>query len=87
MVDVEFLNAKFLQAMNDIGRYGNDKYGKESFHYRQKTGDRSRGVLARAKPDAIAAHAREHFEMYIAANFMTTSTLASISLHLSRLTQ
>jgi hypothetical protein len=65
MVDVEFLNAKFLQAMNDIGRYGNEKYGKESFHYRQKTGDRSRGVLARAKPDAIAAHAREHFEMYM----------------------
>jgi hypothetical protein len=56
-----FLNAKFLEAMNDIGRYGNEKYGKDSFHQRAKAGDRSRGTLDRAKPEVIAKHASDHF--------------------------
>ncbi len=57
----KFLNAKFLKAMNDIGRYGNEKYGKDSFHQRAKIGDRSRGTLDRTKPEAIAKHAADHF--------------------------
>ena len=61
----EFLNLKFLEAMNDIGRYGNDKYGPDSFHQRQQSGDRSRGKLARALPKEIAKHAHEHFIMYL----------------------
>jgi len=64
MTTFEFLNAKFLEAMNDIGRYGNDKYGKDSFHQRQKHGDRSRGSLHRTKTEIIALHADEHFQMY-----------------------
>lgn len=63
--DLEFLSTKFLEAMNDIGRYGNDKYGKESFHQRQKLGDRSRGSLSRAYSEVIASHAREHFDMHL----------------------
>jgi hypothetical protein len=61
----EFLSAKFLEAMNDIGRYGNDKYGQESFHQRQKSGDKSRGSLSRASSEAIAQHAQEHFSMHL----------------------
>ena len=62
----EFLNSKFLEAMNDIGRYGNDKYGTESFHQRSKAGDRSRGKLSRALPETIAEHAENHFDEYLA---------------------
>lgn len=58
----EFLNADFLAAMNDIGSYGNDKYGKDSFHQRAKVGDRSRGPLKRTQPEEIAKHAADHFK-------------------------
>jgi hypothetical protein len=61
----EFLNAKFLEAMDDIGRYGNGKYGKDSFHQRAKAGDRSRGTLKRTEPAAIAQHAEDHFKMHL----------------------
>ena len=64
-VHCEFLNAKFLEAMNDIGRYGNDKYGKDSFHQRAQVGDRSRGTLARCEPEIIAQHANGHFGGYL----------------------
>jgi hypothetical protein len=66
--DVDCLNASFLRAMNDIGLYGFQKYGEKSFQFRQKSGDRSRGegaIAARTSPEAIAAHAREHFEMHL----------------------
>jgi hypothetical protein len=62
----EFLNAKFLEAMNQIGRYGNDKYGKDSFHQRAKIGDRSRGSLARTDSEVIANHSWNHFAEYLA---------------------
>lgn len=60
-----FLNAKFLEAMNDIGSYGFHKYKRDSFHWRQANGDRSRGGLDRTRPEAICQHAREHFEAYL----------------------
>jgi hypothetical protein len=62
----EFLNAKFLEAMNEIGSYGNDKYGKDSFHQRAKAGDRSRGSLARTDPEVIINHAQNHGSEYLA---------------------
>lgn len=60
----EFLNGTFLEAMNDIGRYGNEKYGEASFHARQKQGDKSRGGMDRNQPQTIAQHAADHFSMY-----------------------
>lgn len=60
-----FLSEKFLAAMNDIGAYGHAKYGEESFDHRRKLGDTSRGTLERTKPEAIAAHAEEHFKAYL----------------------
>jgi hypothetical protein len=61
----EFLSAKFLEAMNDIGRYGHEKYGTDSFHHRALTGDTSRGDLLRARSSVIAEHACAHFEMHL----------------------
>lgn len=61
----EFLNRNFLETMNDIGRYGNEKYGEASFHARAKRGDQSRGGLDRTQSDTIAEHAKEHFAMYL----------------------
>lgn len=63
--DYDRLNAAFLKAMNDIGEYGFAKYGPDSFEARSKTGDRSRGGLARTTPDAIAQHSKDHFDMYL----------------------
>lgn len=63
--ETEYLNRAFLRAMNDIGEYGHQKYGDESFHHRATTGDLSRGSLSRAKPEAIADHAAEHFQMHL----------------------
>lgn len=61
---MQFLNAKFLEAMNDIGRYGHEKYGADSFHARAEAGDTSRGALARCSTNVIADHALGHFDMY-----------------------
>ena len=63
-MDFEFLNQKFLQAMNDIGRYGNEKYGENSFSARARVGDFSRGCLERCTTSEIGRHAKEHFEQY-----------------------
>lgn len=60
----EFLSPAFLEAMNDIGRYGSEKYGTDSFQARRLKGDTSRS-LRRCEPQAIADHAREHFSMYL----------------------
>lgn len=65
MAQVEFLDDAFLEAMNDIGRYGNDKYGADSFHVRAQTGDRSRGTLTRATSAAICQHSKDHVDMYL----------------------
>jgi hypothetical protein len=59
----EFLDEDFLELMNDIGRYGAEKYGAESFHARAQTGDRSRS-LKRTQKEAIMRHAREHTVAY-----------------------
>jgi hypothetical protein len=59
----EFLDEGFLELMNDIGRYGMEKYGAESFHARAQTGDRSRS-LKRTQKAEIMHHAREHTAMY-----------------------
>jgi len=60
----EFLDAKFLQAMNEIGEYGHAKYGAESFHTRALVGDTSR-TLERTGDEVIARHALEHFLAYL----------------------
>ena len=51
--------------MNDIGRYGFEKYGEQSFQHRRLNGDTSRGDMVRTIPDAIAAHAHAHFRMHL----------------------
>jgi hypothetical protein len=61
----EFLSLDFLEAMNDIGRYGFEKYGIDSFQARRAKGDRSRGPLKRTQGQVIADHAREHFNQYL----------------------
>lgn len=61
----EFLVPAFIDAMNDIGRYGFEKYGPDSFQQRRLSGDHSRGGLKRTEPQVIADHARDHFEQYL----------------------
>jgi hypothetical protein len=60
----EFLDAKFLELMNDIGRYGHGKYGADSFHARALLGDKSRGNLARTETEEILRHAHQHIADY-----------------------
>jgi hypothetical protein len=60
----EFLSEGFLEAMNEIGRYGFEKYGADSFQSRRLQGGTSR-MLSRCEPQEIADHAREHFSMYL----------------------
>ena len=60
----EFLNQDFLKAVNDIGRYGFEKYGKNSFQARCA----SENPLIRdqrTESEVIAAHAKEHFAQYL----------------------
>jgi hypothetical protein len=64
-VSYEFLSPAFLEAMNDIGRYGYEKYGEQSFQHRRLQGDTSRGDMERTTPEAIAEHARNHFQMHL----------------------
>jgi hypothetical protein len=61
----EFLHPRFIEAMSDIGRYGFEKYGDDSFEARRLKGDSSRGELARTRPYQIAEHAEAHFDMYL----------------------
>lgn len=63
--DTEFLLPAFLEAMNDIGRYGHQKYGEFSFHHRATLGDHSRGDHSRTTSEAIAKHAKDHFDAYL----------------------
>jgi len=60
----EFLDANFLSLMNDVGRYGHEKYGVDSFHARALLGDKSRGNLARTEKEEILRHARHHIVDY-----------------------
>jgi len=57
----QFLSEKFIEAMNDIGRYGHEKYGED----RAIAGDTSRGTLARWESEVIRDHAAAHFQMHI----------------------
>lgn len=59
----EHLLPAFLEAMDDIGRYGSEKYKEASFQHKSLTGNRERD--ARVQPQALADHAREHFSMYL----------------------
>lgn len=61
----KFLIPAFLELMNDIGRYGEEKYGADSFFQRMKAGDVSRGDLKRTQAQTIADHARKHFDEYL----------------------
>ena len=61
----QFLVAEFLVAMNDIGQYGSEKYGEDSFQARQLKGDSSRGPMIRTQAHVIAAHAMNHFNDYL----------------------
>lgn len=65
MAQLEYLDAAFLEAMNDIGRYGDEKYGADSFHQRAKHGDRSRGKLERASSTVIGQHSKDHVDAYL----------------------
>jgi len=56
---LEFLSTAFLGAMNDIGRYGHEKYGQLP-RLRCDHADPARVTSA-----VIAEHAREHFEEYL----------------------
>lgn len=60
-----FLSESFLEAMNDIGRYGHQKYGEQSFQHRRLQGDTSRGNMERTTSRSIADHATNHFAMYL----------------------
>jgi hypothetical protein len=51
--------------MSDIGRYGLEKYGDESFEARARWGDNSRGDLDRTQPEMISDHAANHFSLYL----------------------
>ncbi len=59
----EFLDPAFLRTMDDIGRYGFEKYGSASFHAKQQRQDHARD--GRLTSQVIADHAREHFNMYL----------------------
>jgi hypothetical protein len=51
--------------MNEIGKYGHEKYAENSFHAKAQRGDFTRGDSERTQPDEIAKHAAEHFNMYL----------------------
>jgi len=59
-----FLIEEFMQAMNDIGKYGFEKYGKDSFQSRVQIGDNSR-YMNRVEAAVILAHAKEHIDSYL----------------------
>jgi len=61
----EFLSEPFLEAMNDIGRYGFEKYREQSFQARALSGDRSRGPLYRCQSESILCHSNEHCQAYL----------------------
>lgn len=59
----QHLLPEFLEAMNDIGKYGEEKYGPVSFQQRSQRGDRSR--IDRTRPEENMAHANKHFVLGI----------------------
>jgi hypothetical protein len=61
---LEFLSPEFLRAMNDIGRYGFEKYAERSFQARRMSGE-PLVRDGRTTSQTIADHAREHFSQYL----------------------
>lgn len=57
---LDFLSPKFLESMNDIGRYGHEKYGETCFHCKGVARD-----IPRKRAFQIAEHAEEHFFQYL----------------------
>lgn len=55
----EFLSTKFIEAMNDIGCYGHEKYGELP---RLRAAHSS---PPRVTPGALADHAADHFQMHL----------------------
>jgi hypothetical protein len=65
-VDYPHLRSKFLEAMEDVGRYGEEKYRKNSFQSRAARGDTSRGPLTgRTSSRAIKQHIEDHYQMHM----------------------
>lgn len=64
-MNYEQLDSAFLETMNDIGRYGFEKYGDASFQFGRKTGNRERGEGPRKSSAGIIQHAKEHGDMYL----------------------
>jgi dCMP deaminase len=60
---LEYLDPVFLEAMNDIGRYGFNKYKDGSFHALRMRNERTRD--SRLSSQKISDHARDHFEKYL----------------------
>ena len=63
----EFLDEEFLKAMNEIGAYGFEKYGSQSFQARRTSGE-PLVRDGRTQSQAIADHAQIHFDEYLAHN-------------------
>lgn len=60
----EFVLPGFLEAMNDIGRYGFQKYADQSFQSKALNGDITRS-MERTQSESIRDHAVAHFQMHI----------------------
>jgi hypothetical protein len=58
-----FLIPSFLEAMNDIGQYGDAKYQDEGFLRRLLNGDQR--WMERVSRDEIGKHATAHYDAYL----------------------
>lgn len=63
-VALPHLIPEFLQAMDEIGRYGAEKYGENSFQARRKKGDASR-YMPRVQSQELMTHASQHQNEYL----------------------
>lgn len=63
---MNYLYEPFIQAMDDIGRYGFDKYGTEALSFQIANQEDSKRT-ARTTSGEIIRHAREHGNMYLRA--------------------
>lgn len=60
---LQFVIPKFIEAMDDIGRYGEEKYGADSFRARAKLGIKTR-YLSRIQASVILQHVEDHTVAY-----------------------
>ena len=61
----ETLVKGFLEAMNDIGRYGKEKYGDQSFEHQVASGLPPSRDMARTQSIELLRHAKTHMDMYV----------------------